>query len=184
MLTHQIHTVEFAQLVYNCIFAQEITNSEGKVKHAIDYFDTAFMVLNESKEANNSRILVGFYINYALIKTLTGQMKEANDSFEKAEKNISDEFGESNINIIHTKEAQVGYAESQLLKYKQTQKTPLLYKADTIFRQVLNELDNISNSIGNNDKLLLVEMKNPVFNLAIESSNALLRSCKKISRLE
>jgi len=353
----------------------------GSLKYAINYFDTAYIVLKQSKEANNSRILAGFYLNFALFKTLTGQMTEANDNFEKAEALIIDEFGESNIhlaainnnkginayfdydfskaalyykkaldvyisnnsegnkvaliysnlsnlsqqsndylgsinyclsgleylpdndfklilnkniaqsydalhntdkanhyfqitlnllnkeninpkrqqevfasyadfllntknslslyyynkalkvakklnsdssdqyaeilsqigryylvnesnadnamhyfnksisiftknteendianiNIINKKEAQIGYAESILLKYKQTQQASLLFEADTIFSQVLNDLDNISNSIGNNDKLLLIEMTNPVFNLAIKSSNALLK---------
>jgi len=80
----------------------------------------------------------------------------------------------ANINIINKKEAQIGYAESKLIKYKQTQQASLLYEADTIFAQVLVDLDKVSNSISNNDKLLLIKMTNPVYNLAIESSYALL----------
>ncbi len=58
----------------------------GKYNSAIDYFDTAFLVLNESGLINDNIITSGYYYNYALYTTLTGKLKEANRYFENAEK--------------------------------------------------------------------------------------------------
>lgn len=71
----------------------------GKYSNAIAYFDKALIALNHSKQANDSLMIAGFYYNYALVKTLTGKLKEANGYFEKAETIFCDYYGDSHIHI-------------------------------------------------------------------------------------
>ena len=89
--------------------------------------------------------------------------------------NNSNKIEVANINIVLNKKAHIGYASALLLKYHQPKDIELLYEADTIFTQVLNKMDEVSNSLGHNDKLLLNELSNPVFNMAIENSAKLFQ---------
>ncbi|MFK5854588.1 MAG: CHAT domain-containing protein, partial [Bacteroidota bacterium] len=81
----------------------------------------------------------------------------------------------ANNNIIEKKKALVGYATALILKYNSTNQINLLYKADTIFANELNKLNDVSNSLAYSDKLLLIEMADPLYNLAIKNSNDILK---------
>ena len=83
---------------------------------------------------------------------------------------IDNESADLNIAIG---EAQIGYASAIMLKFRNTDEIELLFEADTIFKNVLNEMEEVSNSLSNSDKLLVIEILNPVFNLAIENSSVL-----------
>lgn len=85
------------------------------------------------------------------------------------DKNNADTEG-ANINIVMEGNARIGHASALLLKYGQTREIGFLYDADTIFAQVLNEMEKMSNSLSNGNKLLLIEMIDPVIDLAMESS--------------
>lgn len=85
-----------------------------------------------------------------------------------------------NINMLLKEEAQVGYASSLMLKFQRTKDIDLLFEADTIFSNVFDEMEEISNGLSNNDKLLVIEMLNPMFNKAIENSSLLFNLTKNI----
>ncbi len=70
-------------------------------------------------------------------------------------------------------EAQIGYASTLQLEFKKTQNIELLYEADTMFTKILNRLAEESDKLSNNDKLVILEMVNPVYNSAIENSSEL-----------
>ena len=75
-----------------------------------------------------------------------------------------------NMNTVTEGKAQVGYASAIMLKFKQSNQIELLYDADSIFSNVLDEMEQVINSLSYSEKLLLIEMMNPVYNLAIKNS--------------
>ena len=81
----------------------------------------------------------------------------------------------ANLNIVVIGKAHIGYASALVLKYRQTSETNLLYEADTIFANVLNKMEVVINSLSNPNKLLLIDLMSPVYNMAIENSSELFK---------
>jgi CHAT domain-containing protein/tetratricopeptide (TPR) repeat protein len=89
-----------------------------------------------------------------------------------------------NLNIIQKKKAEVGYASALLLKYYQTDNTDYLFGADSVFTGVLKKMEEISKKLNNANKLLLIELMNPVYVLAVECSFELYQKTHNIQFLE
>lgn len=75
-----------------------------------------------------------------------------------------------NISIIQEKEAEIGIASSYLMKYKKDRNSSFLMKADTIFTNVLDEIEKISSELTPANKLVLIELVNPVYITAVTNS--------------
>jgi len=103
-----------------------------------------------------------------------------NKSISIFSKNISNTEG-ANLNVIQEAKAQVGYASALMLKFKKTNDIKQLIKADTIYTNVLNSMENISNSLSNSNKLLLIENIAPVYNMAINNTYELYKQTNNIS---
>lgn len=75
-----------------------------------------------------------------------------------------------NLDIIETSKAHIGLASSLILKNKQDNEISLLLKADTIFAKVLDQMDVVINNLSSANKLILINLMSPVYNMAIENS--------------
>ncbi|NQU31827.1 MAG: CHAT domain-containing protein [Bacteroidetes bacterium] len=93
-------------------------------------------------------------------------------------------FNGDNSRVINEKEAEVGYASALHLKYHQSGNKEYLFKADTVFNQALNVLEEISGRLSDANKLLLIELINPVYILAVENSFELYSNTNDIHYLE
>ena len=127
----------------------------GKYNLTIDYFDTAIIALNETEEITDSLIIAGYYANYALITTLTGKLKEANNYFEKAEAIYSIKLGENNLRLagINNNKGINSYYDYEFSKaelyYKKALDIYVANNADVIgIPRMYNNLSLVSQDMG------------------------------------
>ena len=89
-----------------------------------------------------------------------------------------------NLHIIRRKQAKIGIGSALYLEYQQTGNTELLQSADSIFSEVLAEMEIISSKLSTANKLLLLEIINPVYLQAIEISFEIYKNANDIKYLE
>lgn len=75
-----------------------------------------------------------------------------------------------NLNIINEKRIETGMAEANYLKYISSGKIEYLQIADSAYKDVLDELEEVVKKLSDNNKLLLLEMINPVYSKAVNVS--------------
>ncbi len=75
-----------------------------------------------------------------------------------------------NLNVIERKRAKIGIGSALYQEYNQTGNIELLHSTDSIFYEVLAEMEIISSKLSTANKLLLLEVMYPVYIQAIEVS--------------
>lgn len=103
---------------------------------------------------------------------------------KKIYENYNSDSRGDNLNIVNRKKADFGIGAVLLLKYQQSNDITYLYKADTIFSDVLYEMELISSKLSTANKLVLIELVNPVYLLAVENSFELYKKTNNKLYLE
>ncbi len=159
---------------------QELYSCYADFLVKIKNYSMALMYYNKALES--TILLHGYNTDqYAMVLIQIGtyyleNKKNADSAIHYFSKSISIfnenkvDTGGANLNIMQEGKAHVGYASALALKFKQTNEIELLNEADTIFAQVLNKFEKVFNNLSTVNKLLLTEITNPVYNLAIENS--------------
>jgi len=153
----------------------------------INYYKKALQSANQlygsysDQSADILSQIGAFYLNN--INNADSAIFYYNKSISTFNKNKGDTEG-ANLNIVQEGEAQVGYASALLLKFKQTRNIEQLTEADTIFMKVLSKMEKIRNNLSNDNKLLLIELIDPVYNLAINNSYELYKYTNDTSYIE
>lgn len=124
----------------------------------------------ESKDFAEILIKIGqFYIKTNSPDSAFAYFSRASETFKTNQfKSVDD-----NLNIVFQKEAEIGIGQALNLKYQKTSNIKYLISCYTLYGQLLTEMEMISSRLSTTNKLLLLELINPVYVLAIESSYSL-----------
>lgn len=152
-------------------YADFLINSGDK--NALNYYKKALKSAselngNDSKQYAEVLFSIGNY--YLELERLANNALKYFEQSKNIFESIYQENQGDHLSIIQLKEAEIGIASSYLLKYKTENNIDYLKKADTVFTEVLNKMEEISSQLTTVNKLLLIELLNPVYLIAVNNA--------------